>query len=388
MGSSWTRKVVAVVALAVAVAGLAGCLPADVNRLSSDQVRGRDNLSPGSLVTARFLLDSLEPIATGIRPGASGDAAYTQKYPGGANVLAVIPGTDKAGEYVMVGAHYDHLGTDCRTSDPKDHICNGATDNAGGVAVALDIARNLAANPGRRSVIIALWDGEEDGLVGSRYYAAHPIVPLSKIKAYVNYDIQGANLLPSLRTSTFALGTETGGSALTQLVTGDLEPEVLQTSLLSIIFGQGRSDHVSFTAAKIPTVFFTDSTGPCYHTAQDEASVVDRDKLAEQAAMGGRVVRSLADRASNIAYVSGLPLATFADAQALNAVVDRAWADRARFSSADQATVSKARDDFHRIVADGAGAFDSSDVSLVIGNAANLVSVLTHGPCDGFLAAN
>ena len=106
-----------------------------------------------------------------------------QPFPGGTNVVAVIPGTDLADEYVVVGAHYDHLGNSCRVppGSPTDTICNGATDNATGVAAVLPIARSIAAQPTkpRRSVVLALWDSEEDGLLGSLFYVQNPLVPLA-----------------------------------------------------------------------------------------------------------------------------------------------------------------------------------------------------------------
>src|SRR5207253_4202264 len=119
--------------------------------------------------------------------------------------------------------HYDHLDTRsnadgaCSTGRPPGGaVCHGATDNAAGVAAVVAIGRALRRlpTPPRRSVVLALWDAEEDGLVGSIYYVNHPAVPLASTVAYVNFDIQGANLLPSLRGTSFAVSAETGGSVL------------------------------------------------------------------------------------------------------------------------------------------------------------------------------
>src|SRR4029450_2085199 len=97
---------------------------------------------------------------------------------GGTNLIGVIPGRDRADEVVVVGAHYDHLGSRCRTADPADTICNGATDNATGVAAALAVGEDLARGRGpRRTVVVALWDREEDGLPGSGGYGAPPPPP-------------------------------------------------------------------------------------------------------------------------------------------------------------------------------------------------------------------
>jgi Zn-dependent M28 family amino/carboxypeptidase len=124
---------------------------------------------------------------------------------------------------------------------PGDTICNGATDNAAGVAAVLAIACGIAAlpNPPRRSVVLAFWDSEEDELIGSAHYVANPLVPLASTIAYVNFDIQGANLLPSLRNFTFAVGPETGGTPLRALVDPIAAGSALDVRALGFIFGQG-----------------------------------------------------------------------------------------------------------------------------------------------------
>jgi Zn-dependent M28 family amino/carboxypeptidase len=343
-------------------------------------MQGRNNGTPGSAMARAYLIEQLKPIARGLNTAATGDAAYTQATGGGTNVVAVIPGTDLADQYVVVGAHYDHLGGSF----------NGATDNAAGVAVALGIARSIAAQPTkpRRSVVIALWDQEEDGLVGSRYYVQHPLVPLAKTVAYVNFDIQGANLLPSLRNTSIAVAAETGGARFQDIVRSAIGERSLDTAMLSSIFGQGRSDYVNFIGASVPSVFFTDATGPCYHTVDDELGVVDFDKLDVQIATALDVTRQLASTASPPAFVPGTPLATFDDAVAASRIVNRTYADRGRFSAADQQTLTDLRADVNQVVAEGRAAFDNDDVGRLLSGAAQFIEVMTHGTCDGFLSAS
>jgi len=369
-----TRRLALV--LALACAALSGCTQYDIAKLSGDALGGRNNGTPGSTAARQFLTEQLQPLGT----------VQTQAFSGGTNVVATIPGTDLADEYVVVGAHYDHLGSSCQSKKSNDTICNGATDNAAGVAAALAIARSVGAKHTRRSVVIGLWDGEEDGLVGSRWYADHPLVPLADTVGYVNFDIQGANLSPSLRDKSFAIGSESGGAGLQQIVHDAINGSTLQTETLSTIFGQGRSDHVSFLSKQIPTVFFSDATGPCYHTNADEISIVDFDKLQREIGIAARVTRALANSSSPPAFVSGTPLATFSDAVALERTIQLLWQDRDRFSASDQATISDVRDDLTGIVADGEAAFGSDDVSTLLSDAATVVnSILVKGPCDGFL---
>jgi Zn-dependent M28 family amino/carboxypeptidase len=118
----------------------------------------------------------------------------------------------------MIGAPYDHLDSRSNASGrcaargtPGGEICNGAADDASGVAATLAIGKAIRkmGRP-RRSVILAFWDSEEDALNGSAYYAAHPLVPNAAVRGYVNFDIQGANLLPSAKRVSFALGPEAG----------------------------------------------------------------------------------------------------------------------------------------------------------------------------------
>ncbi|HYD50533.1 MAG TPA: M20/M25/M40 family metallo-hydrolase, partial [Terriglobales bacterium] len=170
-----------------------GFRAADLEYLASDELDGRDNGTPGSLAAQQYLIEQIRGLAVGLNPAASGDDAFKQAFPTGTNIIGVIPGTESPEEFVVVGGHYDHFGG-C------SGVCNGATDNAAGTVAVLAIARELADNPRplRRSVVIAFWDAEEDGLLGSEHYIGNPLVPLAQTVAYVNFDIQGANLLPSL----------------------------------------------------------------------------------------------------------------------------------------------------------------------------------------------
>lgn len=112
-----------------------------------------------------------------------------------ANVLGRLPGSDPAlaSEVVIYGAHHDHLGVG-QPDDTGDAIYNGAVDNAAGVAQVLAIAQALKALPvaPKRSIVFAMWGGEEQGLLGSKYFAANPPFPAGKMAANINID--GGNI--------------------------------------------------------------------------------------------------------------------------------------------------------------------------------------------------
>ncbi len=361
-----------------------------VSRLAEDRLRGRNNGTVGSERARRFLTDQLKPISRGLNSSAHGDAAYEQVFPDGTNLVAVIPGTVHADQFVLVSAHYDHLGDEqgaCRKQTPGDLVCNGAGDNASGVAAVLGIGRALTRSHSRprRSVVLALWDSEEDGLFGSQYYVDHPLVPLSRTVASVNFDMQGVNLLPSLRGTTFAVAAETGGHRLQTALDAATADSPLETGVVSAIFGQYRSDYASFYGADVPGVFFTDSTGPCYHTAKDEAGVVDFGKLATQVDTATHLTRRLASDSKAPKFDTEAPIATYDDLMTISKLLDRAWPDIRRFSADDQATARSIRRELHRLVADGRAAFDSNDQATLLGDAAKLVEILTHGKCNGFV---
>jgi hypothetical protein len=165
-----------------------------------------------------------------------------------------------------------------------------------------------------------------------------------------------------------------------------IDEQTLDAIMLSVAFGQGRSDHVSFLNARVPSIFFTDATGPCYHTAQDEVGIVDFEKLDHEIAIVLRVTRDMANVPTPPPFVSGAPLVSYDDVVGLARSVERSWNDRDRLSSTDRATVANARDDLRRLVAEGRDAFGPDDFSSVLLDAGSLVDVLTHGACDGFLA--
>ena len=192
-----------------------------VTALASDELEGRDNDTPGSELAQELLIRRLRKAGRGLNPAGLKTEAYKQHFTfngqTGTNLLAVIRGRELPNEYVIVGGHYDHLDTRsnaagaCSTGRPPGGaVCNGATDNAAGAATVLAIGRALKKHPPRRSVVLALWDAEEDGLTGSLYYVNFPLVPLAQTVAYVNFDILGSDLLPSLKTTTFAVSPETG----------------------------------------------------------------------------------------------------------------------------------------------------------------------------------
>ena len=355
--------------------GFDGFDRADLEYLAGDALDGRDNGSEGSLAAQRYLIDQIRGFTIGLNSAASGDDAFKQPFPEGTNIVAVMPGTESPDEYVIVGGHYDHFGG-C------NGVCNGATDNAAGTVAVLAIARELADNPRplRRSVVFIFWDREEDGLLGSQYYIEHPLVPLSQTVAYVNFDIQGSNLLPSLRNFSFAVGAETGGARLLDLLAESIDGVGLDTRPVSSIFGQGRSDYLHFIRARVPTVFFSDSTGPCYHKTGDDLAIVDFDKLTKQSEIGARLVERLANTSVKPTY--SRTAISYQDAVAVRDIVATALSDLERFSAEDQAFIADLKSKLDTVVAEGAASFDSVDILTLTSGVVKVIDILTDQPCS------
>jgi hypothetical protein len=363
-----------------------------VAQLASDDLEGRDNDTPASERAQALLIKRLRRAGRGLDPSGRKLEAFKQHFmlngQTGTNLLAVVRGRELPDEYVIVGAHYDHLdsrsdasGTCSARGTPGGAVCNGATDNATGAATVVAIGRALRKHPPRRSVVLALWDSEEDGLTGSLYYVTNPLVPLAQTVAYVNFDILGSDLLPHLATTTFAVSPETG-TGLTDLALAAIGAEQFGTLPISYIFGQLRSDYANFVAKSVPTVFFSDSTNGCYHTIFDDLDVVDWAKLAKQGRIALRTVAALGETSTPPTFVPPNPgLASFADAVTLQQVFMRAQPDLALFPPSDQQVIMGVADTLDQVVADGPALFDPGDVVLLLQTALDGIAAIQRLGC-------
>jgi hypothetical protein len=368
-----------------AAAAVARIVEPDVRWLAADELEGRGSGTAAADAAAELLIDQLAAIGPGLDPIAPDREAYRQRFDGvRSNLLAVIPGGALADEFVLVGAHYDHL-TPAQCPSVGDPICNGATDNAAGVAAVLAIGRALRAlpNPPARSVVLALWDGEEIGLLGSKYFAANPLVPLADVVTYVNFDIQGANLAPSLRSLSFAIGAETGGALLTALTQSAIDAVGLDTKPLSLTFGQGRSDYLPIVAAQIPVVFFTDATNACYHTSGDDVAVADFGKLARQSEIGFRLTLAVAESEERPPITGQVALDTFEDLVVLSDLLTLALADYDSVLPSYQSQLVALEELARSRVAEGPEEFAATEALSI---ALPAIDLTTYGfPCDPLL---
>jgi hypothetical protein len=200
-----------------------------------------------------------------------------------ANVIGIVPGTDPAlaGEAVVVGAHWDHLGAS------GGDVFHGADDNASGTAVVVGLARAFAAAGGpRRTLVFALFGAEELGLIGSGHYVRHPALPLAQTVAMLNFDMVGR-----LRDDRLTIGGVQSGDRLRAAVTAAAQRVGVATELRDSPFSP--SDHTRFYSAGLPVLFFHTGGHSDYHRPSDTADKLDVDGMGRVAAVGAATLTAL-----------------------------------------------------------------------------------------------
>ena len=194
------------------------------------------------------------------------------------NVLGMIEGKNK-NEYVIVGAHYDHLGIDPMLDG--DQIYNGADDNASGVSAVLQIARAFLATGQQpmRNVIFAFWDGEEKGLLGSRAFV-QSFPQIDQVKGYLNFDMIGRNNDGSNPTHVVYFYTESH-PAFGEWLKHDIEKYHLNLTPNYRPWDKpvGGSDNGTFAKRDIPIIWYHTDAHPDYHMPSDHAERINWDKL-------------------------------------------------------------------------------------------------------------
>jgi aminopeptidase YwaD len=226
------------------------------------------------------------------------------------NVVAFIPGNDPElkNEYLVVGAHYDHLGhggpgSGSRTPDTLA-VHNGADDNASGVATILEIAEKLASqiNTIKRSVLFIAFGAEESGLLGSQYFVNNPLVDLKQIKAMLNFDMVGRLDKESGQLSVGGTGTSTEWEG----ILADYQDD----NGIKMAFskeGFGPSDHASFYAQDIPVLFFNTGVHDDYHTPADDVEFINSQGQENITKIGADIVFNLATRSENLHFQEAGP---------------------------------------------------------------------------------
>ncbi len=282
---------------------------AELSALADDSMEGRMTASPGSYRAARFIAARFAEF--GLAP--AGDSGYFQRVPiGGSkaeptlldslpgaprlgyNLIGIVHGSDSAlkDQVVLVDAHYDHLGIGAPVAG--DSIYNGADDDGSGTVAVLEIARALGHGPApKRTVVFATTTGEEEGLLGTRWYLAHPALPLEKMVANLEIEMIG-------RPDSLAGGR--GKGWLTGFERSTMGPSFKAAGLPIVAdprpdqhFFQ-RSDNIAYAERGIPAHTLSSfNLHSDYHQPSDEVSRVDFRHMTAVVQAGVDAVRLLAD---------------------------------------------------------------------------------------------
>lgn len=265
-----------------------------VTTLASPAFMGRR--AEGARKAAAYIVDAfqtlkLEPLF---------DGKWEQPIPGrepgqitGQNVGAILRGVDPKlrDEWVIVSAHFDHLGVRGGVLYP------GADDNASAVAMMLEIARTMTQAPEKpkRSLMFIGFDLEEIGLFGSRYFVEHSPVPLDRVTLFITADMIGRSLGGVCKQHVFVMGSE-HAPGMRPWITESARGRPVSVGLLgSDLLILNRSDYGPFRAKRIPYLFFSTGENPLYHTPGDVAETVDYPKLTAIS----RVIHGVVKKAAN-----------------------------------------------------------------------------------------
>lgn len=293
-------------------AGFKGPIAA-VRYLADDALEGRLAGSPGERCAGDYLADRFAQL--GLQP--AGEAGtYFQSFsvasaanphaPSGTgrNVLALLEGADPKlkSEYIIVGAHYDHLGmgqfgSTAASKEPAIH--NGADDNASGVAAMLEVAARLVKGPKpARSVVFMAFTAEESGLLGSAHWVNNPTRALAQARGMINMDMVGR--LGQGPLIVYGIGTATEWK---RIVIKATDAQQIEAKLIDD--GYGASDHTSFYLKDIPVLHFFTNVHGDYHKPSDDWEKIDAPGLLKVADVVSDVTSSIANQPTTLTLVKG-----------------------------------------------------------------------------------
>ena len=263
-----------------------------VHTLASDTFEGRNAGTRGGHAAGIYIANQLRKsnLSSPVSP-----KTYFQDFGNECrNILGLLVGSDPQlkNEYILIGAHYDHVGygTSATSNGPVGYIHNGADDNASGVSTVLEIAEAWHASGERpkRSIIFALWDSEEHGLLGSRHWLANPTCALSSLRCMVNMDMVGR--LKSTGMEVNGVRTLPG---LRRLLSEHNRQTNMRLNFSWLV--EDNSDHWPFYEKQIPFIMPFTGFHDDYHRPSDDVDKVNYEGIQTIARWMYQVTRELAN---------------------------------------------------------------------------------------------
>lgn len=285
-----------------------------VDYVAHDAFEGREAGGRGGRVVAETLAEHLR--SAGLRPRGDKGLFFQRFGDGYRNILGVLEGSDPLlkNQIVVVHAHYDHIGFGKRQTATASlsRVHNGADDNASGVAALVHLAETLSCltESPKRSVLFALWDAEEKGLLGSRHWVAHPTVPLANLRFALDFDMVGR-----LREEGLIVAGTRSGMGLRRRIT-----ELNEAVDLRLRFSWKSApiaDYFPFLTIGVPSVLFHTGDHADYHRPSDTADRVNFAGMRRVTQLALLLVRDAADCPTPIEFREASTRETDADQRAL-----------------------------------------------------------------------
>jgi hypothetical protein len=273
----------------------------------ADNILSKSNNSVAAL--EKKLNESKRPYSFSTNVSVKGKAEIIRELAGTRNVMMLLPGEDPKlkNEYVILGAHFDHLGMGGPGSGSRAldtiGIHHGADDNASGVAMMIELAGKFARTKGShpRSIICLSFSGEEEGLLGSKHFVDNPAIDLSRVNAMINMDMVGR----LNETNNLQIGGVGTAKGLKEVVYAKTDTSVIKLTLSEE--GYGPSDHSSFYGKNIPVLFYFTGAHMDYHTPTDTWEKINFKGMAEISVLIFNVASELASENSRLEFKEAGP---------------------------------------------------------------------------------
>lgn len=268
-------------------------LKTHVEVLADDTFEGREAGSRGGRAAGAYLVSQFEKHHL---RGAGDRGGYFQNFGAGyRNLLGLLEGSDPLlkDEVIVIAAHYDHVGygSPRNSFGPTGYIHNGADDNASGTAGLLETMEAFVnlPQPPRRSILFALWDGEEKGLLGSQHWVTYPTIPLNRVKFMINVDMIGR--LRKQGLEVYGIRT---GNGLRRLVSENNHDPAVELKFTWEM--KDNSDHYSFFNRNIPVLMLHTGLHEDYHRPSDDVERINVEGMRQVVRLMFSVSYDLAQR--------------------------------------------------------------------------------------------
>jgi hypothetical protein len=272
-------------------------LGGSVTDLASEAMEGREAGTRGGLAAANYLAEHYQKLRL---KGVGDEGTFLQHFvPNFRNVLAFLQGADPElrDQVIVISAHYDHVGYGLHgmSRGPAGYLHPGADDNASGTSAVLELAKafTVLGAPPKRSILFAHWDAEEKGLLGSKYWASNPTIPIEHVKAMINLDMVG-----HLRDEHLRVLGSRSGAGWRRMLCGQ---NGLASLELEFVWGiKPNADYFPFFQHQIPVLMFHTGLHDEYHRPTDTADRINKDGMAKVTRLLFGLVYDMAERESKL----------------------------------------------------------------------------------------